>query len=117
MLNFSPLAMRDLKSFQIKNFKIKLVEEYSQKEAEINLFTPGKYHFDVLDIEEPKGIEESRFKHTKMLKGFYNQPSIFVYEFHPRLPTIKNYSKIMLDKYGRETEDTSNAKEIILHNV
>ena len=115
--SFSALAMRDLKSFEMKNFNIRLVEEYSQKEAEINLFTPGKYHFDVLDIEEPKGIEESKFKHTKMLKSFVNQPSIFIYEFHPRLPTIKNYSKIMLDQYGRETKDASIAKEIVLYNV
>ena len=114
---FSPLSMRDLKSFEMKNFNIRLVEEYSRKEAEINLFTPGKYHFDVLDIEEPKGIEESKFKHTKMLKSFSNQPSIFIYEFHPRLPTIKNYSKIMLDQYGRETNEPINAREIILHNV
>lgn len=117
VVNFSPLASRDLKTFKIKNFNIRLVEQYAQKEAEINLFTAGKYHFDVLDIGEPKGFEESQFRHTKMLKQFSKQPSIFLYEYHPRLPTIKGYSKILLDQYGRQTQNSSTAKEIILHNV
>tara|TARA_R110002020_G_C16185107_1_gene765129 strand:- start:168 stop:839 length:672 start_codon:yes stop_codon:yes gene_type:complete len=115
--NLSPIAVRDLKTFKVKNFNIRLVEEYDQGKAEINLFTPGKYHFDVLDIAEPKGMEESSFKHTKMLKVFKKQPSIFVYEFHPRLTAIKGYSKILVDQYGRQVDDASRAKEIILHNV
>ena len=115
--NFSPMATRDLKTLQTKNFSVRIVQEYEQKEAEINLFSPGKYHFDVLDIEEPKGIEESQFRHTKMLKQFNKKPSIFVYEYHPRLPAIKGYSKILIDQYGRKTKDVSMTKEIILHNV
>ena len=113
---FSPLSVRDLKTFKTKNFNIRLVEEYLQKEAEINLFMPGKYYFDFLDIAEPKGIEESPFRHTKMLKQFSKQPSIFVYEYHPRLPATKGYLKIFVDQYGRKTTE-QNAKEIILHNV
>tara|TARA_Y100000592_G_scaffold70130_1_gene109083 strand:+ start:1270 stop:2001 length:732 start_codon:yes stop_codon:yes gene_type:complete len=115
--NFSPMATRDLKTLQTKNFSVRIVQEYEQKEAEINLFSPGKYHFDVLDIEEPKGIEESQFRHTKMLKQFSKKPTIFVYEYHPRLPTIKGYSKILIDQYGRKTKDVSTTKEIILYNV
>ena len=78
---------------------------------------PGKYYFDFLDIAEPIGIEESAFRHTKMLKQFRNQPSIFVYEYHSRLPATKGYSKILVDQYGRQTQNSSTAKEIILHNV
>ena len=115
--NFSPIATRDLKTFKMKNFNIRLVEEYAQKEAEINLFIPGKYHFDVLDIAEQKGMEESVFRHTKMLKEFAKSPSIFVYDYHPKLTTTKGYNKILLDKYGRQTTDFEQTKEIILHNV
>jgi hypothetical protein len=115
--NITPIATRDLKTFKVNNFNIRITQQYEQREAEINLFTAGKYHFDVLDIEEPKGIEESTFKHTKMLKQFSKQPSIFLYEYHPRLPKIKGYSKILLDQYGRKTQDSSAAKEIILYNV
>lgn len=114
--NFDLLSVRDLKNFRVKNFSIKLIEEYSQNEAEINLFMAGKYYFDVLDITEPRGVEESSFRHTETLKKFKKTPTIFVYEYHPRLPNIKGYSKILLDQYGRKTTE-QNAKEIILHNV
>jgi hypothetical protein len=115
--NYNAIALRNLRSFQLNNFNIQLVEEYDYSKTEINLFSPGRYHFDVLDIAEPKGIEESHFKHTKFLKSFKSIPSIFLYEFHPKLPTISGYQKILIDKYGRETNSTEHAKEIILHNV
>lgn len=115
--NYNPIALRDLKSFQVKNFNVKLVEEYETDKIDINLFSPGKYHYDVLDIAEPKGIEESVFKHTSFLKQFAKKPSIFVYDYHPKLMSYRKYKKILIDQYGRQTQDAENAKEIILHNV
>ena len=115
--NYNPIALRDLKTFQAKNFNIQLVEEYDNSKVELNLFCPGKYHYDVLDIAEPKGIEESTFKHTKSLKEYRKSKSIFLYEYHPKLETTKGYSKILVDQYGRITTNSDIAKEIILHNV
>lgn len=115
--NYNVIALRDLRSFQIKNFNIQYVEQYQNEKVEINLFSPGKYHYDVLDIEEPRGIEESSFKHTKTLKEYRKNPSIFVYEYHPKLRTTKGYEKILIDQHGREIKNADNAKEIILHNV
>lgn len=115
--NYNPLALNNLRSFKVDNFNIQLVEDCERKNIEINFFSPGKYHYDVLDVTEHRGIEESTFQHTKKIKDYKNIPSIFLYEYHPKLLKEKHYKKILIDKYGRQTEDLNSAKEIILHNV
>ena len=71
----------------------------------------------MLGTTETIGLEESPFSHSKFLKNSQGLSAIFIYKFHPRLLKFKEYSKILLDQYGRVTEDAKNAKEIILHNV
>tara|TARA_R110002153_G_scaffold32333_1_gene97820 strand:- start:532 stop:918 length:387 start_codon:yes stop_codon:yes gene_type:complete len=118
--NYNPISINELRTFEIANFHTTLVpedEEYlTLKDVEFNLFIPANYYFDLLNTEPVVGLEESPFKHTKFLKNFKHKPSVFIYQMHPRLAKIKDYSKIFLDQYGRETKEI-NAKEIILHNV
>jgi len=119
--NYNVLSLSQLKLFQISNFEILLIAEEelynSTKHTEFNLFNPGSYYFDALSTEQVIGLEESSFSHNDNLKKFANEPSIFIYKFHPRLLKIKGYSKILLDQNGRQIADHANAKEIILHNV
>tara|TARA_R100001510_G_C7650900_1_gene208459 strand:- start:658 stop:1401 length:744 start_codon:yes stop_codon:yes gene_type:complete len=119
--NYNVLSLSELKLFEINNFEILLIDEAesykSTQHTEINLFNPGSYYFDALNTEQVIGLEESLFKHNDNLKTFANKPSIFIYKFHPRLLKFKGYAKILLDKNGRETNDVSRTKEIILHNV
>ena len=118
--NFNPISINELRTFKIDNFHSVLIhesEEYSTLGGvNINLFHGGRYYFDLLSTEQVIGLEESPFKHTKFLTEFKDQPSLFLYEYHPRLAKTKGYTKVFLDQYGRET-DENNAKEIILHNV
>ena len=120
-INYNPISINDLRTFNVSNFHINLLEkdqDYVVSEnVDISLFNPPDYYFDALETAETIGLEESAFKHRKFLKSFEKIPSIFIYKVHPRLLKIKNYSKILLDQYGRETKDSTNAKEIILHNV
>ena len=120
-INYNPISINDLRTFNVSNFHINLLkkdQDYVVSEnVDISLFNPPDYYFDALETAETIGLEESEFKHRKFLKRFEKIPSVFVYKIHPRLLKIKNYSKILLDQYGRETKDSTNAKEIILHNV
>jgi site-specific DNA-adenine methylase len=119
--NYNPISINDLRTFSVTNFQVTLIpkeQEYTaSKDVDINLFNAPDYYFDLLNTEQTIGLEESPFKHTKFLNDFKNKPSIFVYKIHPRLLKVKNYSKILLDQYGRQTADPEQAKEIILHNV
>ena len=119
--NYNALSLSELRLFQVSNFEILLIpenEDYNtSKHTDINLFNPGSYYFDALNTEQVIGLEESPFSHNDNLRIFSNQPTIFIYKFHPRLLKFKKYSKILLDKNGRQTDDVTNAKEIILHNV
>lgn len=118
--NFNSIALSNFRTFEVNNFYPLYLEEdkeYSKlQSADINLFNAGNYYFDFLNNEQVIGLEESSFQHTHFLKTFEDQPSIFVYKYHPRLSKQKQYSKIYLDQHGRQT-DQKNAKEIILYNV
>lgn len=118
--NFNSIALNNLRTFKVSNFYPAYIPETKEYEmldgANFNLFVGGTYYFDLLNTEKVIGLEESSFKHASFLKNFKNKPSLFVYQYHPRLAKMKDYSKIFLDQYGRET-DENNAKEVILHNV
>ena len=118
--NYNPISINELRTFNITNFHTTLLpkeEDYTvSKDVDISLFNAPNYYFDLLNTEQTIGLEESPFRHTKFLNDFKSKPSIFVYKIHPRLLKAKNYSKIFLDQYGRETKE-ANAKEIILYNV
>lgn len=118
--NYNPFSINELRTFQVENFSLILLNEQDDyktlKNVDVNLFHGGKFYYDILNTEQLIGLEESPFKHTKFLENFKDTPSVFIYEYHPRLSKQKGYSKIYLDQYGRETNE-SNAKEIILHNV
>ena len=116
--NYNPLSLNQLKTFEIDNFFCILQEgQYtSLKKTEINIFDGGKYYYDLLSTDPIIGLEESPFKHTRMLNNFSSTPSIFIYNYHPRLSKIRDYNKIFLDHNGRITTK-DHAKEIILHNV
>jgi hypothetical protein len=118
--NYNPISLNELRTFKIQNFESLLImpnEQYKMTEhTNLNLFSGGKYYYDLLSTEQITGVEESPFYHTKMLTEFKEKPSIFIYEYHPRLNKIKHWNKIYLDRYGRKTTE-QNAKEIILYNV
>ena len=119
--NYNPISINELRTFSIANFHTILLpkeKEYTVTEnVDINLFYAPDYYFDLLNTEQTIGLEESPFRHTRFLNDFKNKRCIFVYKAHPRLLKVKNYSKILLDQYGRATTDAVLAKEIILHNV
>jgi hypothetical protein len=119
--NYNPISLNYLKSFKADNFFIYLLEENedynTNDKADFNLFNGGNYFYDVLETEKIIGAEESEFRHTKFLKHFSKIPSIFVYNYHPRLEKNREYSKILVDQYGRKVNNSDNAKEIILYNV
>ena len=116
--NYNPLSLNQLRTFEIDNFFCILQEgQYTSLEkTEINIFDGGKYYYDLLSTDPIIGLEESPFKHTRMLNNFSSTPSIFIYNYHPRLSKIRDYNKILLDHNGRITTE-DHAKEIILHNV
>jgi len=118
--NYNPISLNELKTFKIGNFHSVFLQQHEEYQtlsnSDFNLFSGGNYFYDVLSTEQVVGLEESPFQHTKMLKKFVHSPTIFVYNYHPRLGKMKNWDKIFLDQYGRTTTE-QNAKEIILHNV
>ena len=118
--NFNPISINELRTFKIEKFHSVLIsssEEYETiSRVDFNLFNGGRYYFDLLDTEPSIGLEESPFRHSVMLSRFKGTPSIFIYQYHPRLSKMKGYSMIFLDQHGRITTE-ENAKEIILHNV
>ena len=118
--NYNPISLNELRTFKINNFHSLFLDgekEYrTLPNSDFNLFSGGNYFYDILSTERVVGLEESPFHHTKMLKEFMNSPTIFIYNYHPRLAKIKDWDKIFLDQYGRQTAQ-QNAKEIILHNV
>jgi hypothetical protein len=116
--NFNSFALRDLKSFDYDNLHINLLKNKTILDFKdnITIINGGKYRRTFLHNEEVLGLEETEIKSDTLLKKFVDRRCLFVFNFHPYLKKIKNYECLMLDQYGRET-DESNAKEIILHNV
>ena len=118
--NFNPISINELRTFKIDNFHPVLIPTTGQykmlENTDINLFNGGRYYFDLLYTEQAIGLEESPFKHSAILSDFKQTPSIFIYDYHPRLSKMSGYSKIYLDQHGRITTEDK-AKEIILHNV
>ncbi len=118
--NYNPISLNELRTFKVDNFHSVLLlpqQEYETlTDTNFNLFSGGNYFYDLLNTEQVVGLEESPFRHSKMLSQFKDSPTIFVYNYHPRLAKMKDWDKIFIDQYGRATTE-DNAKEIILHNV
>ena len=103
--NYNSISLNELRTFKVNNFHSLFlqpgIEYQTLPETNFNLFSGGKYFYDLLNTEQVVGLEESPFYHTKMLSQFKDSPSIFIYEYHPRLSKQKSYSKIYLDQYSR----------------
>ena len=122
--NYNPLVLARLKRFTAKNLHIKHLKistvEHIKKENDSDLiFIPiGRYIPNVLSHGINRGFEETVFDHDELIPTCLdNKKSILLYLNHKRLHNIANCDKIFIDKYGRQTKDRENAKEIILHNV
>ena len=117
--NYHAFALRDLKNFKTENLHLNLLKEKNIYDfsKNINVFNCGKYRVSFLENEKVLGEEETDMNHRELIKNNISKKCILLFKHHPALFKLKNYDKILIDQYGKRTNDHASAKEIILHNV
>lgn len=118
--NYNAFALRDLKNWNPTNIHLNFLkpgEDFVGSAEHINLVNCGAYRASFLENEQILGQEETEIKHREILTKMKQTRSILLFKYHPALVKNANYSKVLLDKYGRQTEDLNSAKEILLYNV
>lgn len=117
--NYNPFALRDLKNWKPTNMHLNFLkqgEDHTATGKGINFVNCGTYRASFLENEQILGQEETEIKHRDLLKKMKDKSCVLLFKYHRALIKNTDYSKILIDEFGRET-DENNAKEIILHNV
>jgi site-specific DNA-adenine methylase len=126
--NYNPLALSYIRRFKQINFDVVYdrCDDFSETLAEIKeetdfIFIPvGKFSYDLLTEGVNRGPEESIFIH-KTLKNKIDKVDgqiVINYKYHQHvLNMYSDYKSIILiDDYGRVTNNKEKAKEVIIAN-
>ena len=125
--NFNPLALSHLKKFSPKNFFLTMDNADTLNEAIANsstkgdylLLPVGKFDYNFFEHGKSKGYEMTTVLHEELFKHLseIDKKWISIYKHHPRLYILyKDYNTIMIDKYGKRTEDKDICEEVIFAN-
>tara|TARA_Y100001973_G_scaffold97959_1_gene154825 strand:- start:749 stop:1438 length:690 start_codon:yes stop_codon:yes gene_type:complete len=125
-LEFTPIALTNLRKFAIKNFHLQwdqgvALEEAIQREGEGEYLLIPLPAFSYNFFQEGKslGFEEERVDHQKLKEVLapLSKKWILTYPFHPAvLHAYKSFNIHMLNKYGNLVEDQTQCEEIIVTN-
>ena len=125
--NFNPIAISHLKKFSPKNFFLTLDKADTLNEAVANSSTKGEYlllpigkfNYNFFEYGKSKGYEMTTVFHEE-LHNYLSEVDkkwTAIYKHHPHLYKLyKNYNAIMIDKYGKRTEDKDICEEVIFAN-
>lgn len=126
--NYNPLALSYIRRFKQVNFEVVCdqCEDFSEmlteikKETDFILIPVGKFSHNLLTEGVNHGAEESIFFH-KTLKDKIDKVDAQVvinYKYHQHvLNMYSDYKSIILiDDYGRKTDNKEKAKEVIIAN-
>jgi site-specific DNA-adenine methylase len=124
--NFNPISLSHLKKFKADHFQPvwdeKLEFHRSFRDIKNNdylLFPIGKFNYNLFEEGKSKGHEMTTIHHQRFYDTLQDVKDkwIVLYKYHPRVHLLyKNYNIIMLDKYGRETQDKEKCEEVVIAN-
>ena len=120
------LGLTRLKTFKIDNFHLKFDEgdDFLDGATQITkgdylLIPCGEYSYNYFEEGVNLGFEETRVYHKKIKKFFDTTRSrcILTYWKHSRLFELYgDHNIIMIDKFGRKTDDREKCVEVIIAN-
>jgi len=125
--NFNPIALSHLSRFKPQNFYIlwdqdkELTESVQEADDADYLLLPlGKFSYNFFEESMSRGFEETSINHVALSQKVkeLDKKVILDYLYHPRLMRVyKQFpTKILLDGYGRTTNDEQKAKEVLIAN-
>mgnify|MGYP003137138691 CR=1 FL=1 len=122
----APTALNRIRQFKPTNFHLQFDKESDFiKEAQnitddsYMIIHGGNYHLDVLQEGVNLGYEETPVSHDGVRELFISKrnPTLLIYNYHPRLLRIYGEHSIqLLNKYGRETTNAAQCKEVVIAN-
>ena len=125
--NFNPVALSHLKRFSPKNFFLTLDKADTLNEAitasatkgEYLLFPIGRFDNNFFEYGKSKGYETTTILHKELCEQLQESEKkwVVVYKTHSQLFKLYNdHNIIMIDKYGKRTENKKNSEELIIAN-
>lgn len=124
--NFNPLTLSYLKNFKAANFypfldkcEDPIEALQTAKRADYILLPAGTYNFNLFDQGKSRGPDTALVNHKKLHETLKNTDKrwILLYKNHPTLfKMYKDYNIIMIDKYGRKVNSSTNCMELIIAN-
>ena len=122
-INFNPLTLSKLKSFQAKNFFLNFSEgvPYLENEPEgidvnYNLVLAGKFNYNLFDDGKGEVHERVLVNHDELRDfiGSNERKSILIYETHKALDKFyKNFNVTYVDQEGRKVEQRNSTGAIV----
>tara|TARA_Y100000592_G_C5453122_1_gene309810 strand:+ start:995 stop:1753 length:759 start_codon:yes stop_codon:yes gene_type:complete len=123
--NVNPLCVSYLTRFKKNNFDVKLndnfIESLSQESDADFIFIPaGKFTYSFFQEGMNTGEEKTVFEHEELRDAALQlkKKTIIMYSYHPKIIQLykKFKTKILIDKYGKITQDKKKATEVLIAN-
>ena len=124
--NFNKLALVTLKNFSPQNLHVVLDTEDSvsdmlcRVEPDQWILLPSlNFSFNLLEHGKVRAFESTPINHRRLENTIATLKNkvILVYRYHPQVFKLyKDYSIMMIDKYGQQTELEDKCREIIVAN-
>ena len=126
-VNFNSIALSHLRKFSPKNFFLTLDKADTLNEAitasatkgEYLLFPIGRFDNNFFEYGKSKGYETTTILHKELCEQLQESEKkwVVVYKTHSQLFKLYNdHNIIMIDKYGKRTENKKNSEELIIAN-
>jgi len=125
--NFNPIALSNLKRFRPKNFYlchdktddlIKAIDQATTKSDYI-LAPVGKFSYNLFEQGKSKGYEMTSINHKELAAYLDGVEKKWIVLYKNHLQLFKMYQKyniVMIDKYGKTTEDKAKCEDLIIAN-
>ena len=124
--NFNPIALSYLKSFKSDNFYPYLdkcedpTEAFqSAKRTDYILLPVGAYSFNLFEHGKNRGPDTTLIDHRSIHEGLKNidKKWLILYKKHNALFKLyEDHNIMMIDKYGRKTNNKDTCEELIIAN-
>ena len=116
--------LKDLEHFHLMrtnsaNFLADIPKSMMETELDYLLIPVGKFNYNLFDTGKSLGNEETKINHDDVASFFKqcDQKCILVYKKHAELFKIYEKSNIMMiDKYGKNTQNKDLCEEMIIAN-
>ena len=121
--NYTPVALNHLRTFEKPPLFDIFYQHDSQlklPEADYTLFHSLNFSYNLTSIGSPQSYDSYNFNNRKLRNLLSDETSgrvVMIYNKHPGLfKFYKDRSLLMVDKYGRQTQDKKDCEEIIVTN-